>query len=93
MAEVAAGAIVAEQIISTGIATTPAEDESLALARSHHTVTVINNRAYIFGGNKEDGQLCSNEVHAVSLPGEQQGNGEYACYPAVGEEDACPAPE
>ncbi|UPK91199.1 hypothetical protein LCI18_002134 [Fusarium solani-melongenae] len=114
MAEVAAGAIVAEQIISTGveagaaaivarpsqpltvvltqIATTPVEDDSLALARSHHTVTVINNRAYIFGGNKEDGQLCSNEVHAVSLPGEQQGNGEYACYPAVGEEDACPAP-
>ncbi|KAF4970569.1 hypothetical protein FSARC_2434 [Fusarium sarcochroum] len=114
MAEIAAGAIAVEQVISTGIevgaaatvarptqpltavlsqiARTPENDNSLSLARSHHTVTVIDNKAYIFGGKKDDGQLCNNDVHAVSLLGDQQGEGEYACYPAVGDEGHIPPP-
>ncbi|KAF5020574.1 hypothetical protein F66182_7406 [Fusarium sp. NRRL 66182] len=74
------------------IATTPEKDNSLSLARSHHTVTVIDNKAYIFGGKKGDGQLCNNDVHAISVSSEQQGQGEYACYPAVGDDGIIPPP-
>ncbi|KAF4973669.1 hypothetical protein FZEAL_9261 [Fusarium zealandicum] len=114
MAEVAAGAIAAEQIISTTIeagaaaavaqptqplnavlsqiATTPTNDDSLALARSHHSITVIGSRGYIFGGKKEDGSLCKNDVHAISLSDEESGGSEYACFPAVGENGEIPPP-
>lgn len=57
---------------------------SLAFARSHHTVTVIDGKAYIFGGQRSGGQLCSTEVHAVSLPSQSNSAAsEYACYPAL----------
>ncbi|KAF4416087.1 Rho GTPase-activating gacHH [Fusarium acutatum] len=128
MAEVAAGVIAVEQVVSTGlevgaaatvarptqpltavlsqIATTPKEDNSyappsatvndangnsLSLARSHHSVSVIDGKAYIFGGKKDDGKLCNNDIHAVSI-GDHQGEGEYACYPAVGDEGQIPSP-
>ncbi|KAF4993232.1 hypothetical protein FGRMN_6596 [Fusarium graminum] len=113
MAEIAVGALAAEQVVSTGlevgvattvarptqpitavlsqIASTPKDDTSLSLARSHHTVTVIDNKAYIFGGKTDDGKLCNNDIHAVAIGG-QQGEGEYACYPAVGEDGHIPPP-
>ncbi|KAF4446725.1 Tip elongation aberrant protein 3 [Fusarium austroafricanum] len=114
MAEVAAGVIAAEQVVSTGIevgaaatvarpsqpitallsqiASTPKEDDShrLSLARSHHTVTVIGDKAYIFGGKKQDGQLCNNDIHAISIG--DHATSEYACYPAVGDEGHIPPP-
>ncbi|KAM5347377.1 hypothetical protein ACJ41O_010382 [Fusarium nematophilum] len=114
MAEVAAGAIVAEQVVVTGveagaaaaiarptqpltavlkqIAAAPVNDDALALARSHHTVSIIDNKAYIFGGKKEDGRLCSNDIHSVSLASPQEGEPEYACYPAVRSKGAVAAP-
>ncbi|KAH7185008.1 uncharacterized protein B0J16DRAFT_371877 [Fusarium flagelliforme] len=116
MAEVAAGVIAAEQVVSTGlevgaaatvakptqpleavlsqIASTPEKDNSLSLARSHHTVTVIDGKAYIFGGKKDDGKLCNNDIHGVAILGEQrvEGDSEYACYPAVGDEGHIPPP-
>ncbi|OLN82375.1 Tip elongation aberrant protein 3 [Colletotrichum chlorophyti] len=112
MAEVAAGAIVAEQVVSTGleagavaavarptqplkvslsqIATTPKDDASLALARSHHSVTVINHKACIFGGETADGQLASTDVHVLSLPAVTNAEpvAAYACYPAFAMQDA-----
>ncbi|QGI96310.1 hypothetical protein CEK26_009379 [Fusarium fujikuroi] len=113
MAEVAAGVIAVEQVVSTSlevgaaatvarptqpltavlsqIATTPKEDNSLSLARSHHSVSVIDGKAYVFGGKKDDGKLCNNDIHAVSI-GDHQGEGEYACYPAVGDEGQIPSP-
>ncbi|KAI6774984.1 hypothetical protein HG530_001742 [Fusarium avenaceum] len=132
MAEVAAGALAVEQVVSTGlqvgaaatvarptqpitavlsqIASTPKDDTSydpvipqhsfsnttderyrLSLARSHHTVTVIDNKAYIFGGKTDDGKLCNNDIHAVAL-GHQEGESEYACYPAVGDDGNIPSP-
>lgn len=54
----------------------------MALARSHHTVTVIDNKAYIFGGEQSPGKLCNTDVHAVSLPSDTKPASEYACYPA-----------
>ncbi|KPM42490.1 hypothetical protein AK830_g4058 [Neonectria ditissima] len=106
MAEIAAGALVVEQVVSTGvqaaavatvakptqllkaslsqIASTSGDDNSLELARSHHTVTVIGNKAYIFGGESTDGQLSSTDIHAIAVPSEGQARDiDYACYPAV----------
>ncbi|KAH7169894.1 hypothetical protein EDB81DRAFT_836950 [Dactylonectria macrodidyma] len=106
MAEIAAGALVVEQIVSTGVeaaaaatvakptqliraslsqfAATPADDSSLMLARSRHTVTVIGNKGYIFGGEREGGQLCGTDIHAIAVPsGELSNDIEYACYPSV----------
>lgn len=104
MAEIAAGALVAEQVVATGLeavaaasvarptqplkaslsqlATSPAGDASLALARSHHTVTVIGDKAYIFGGERASRELCNTDIHAFSLPSDTKPTAEYACYPA-----------
>lgn len=54
----------------------------LALARSSHTVTVIGDKAYIFGGEQAGGKLCNTDVHAISLPSDTKPAAEYACYPA-----------
>lgn len=54
----------------------------LALARSNHTVTVINDKAYIFGGEQAGGKLCNTDVHVISLPSTTKPAAEYACYPA-----------
>lgn len=56
------------------------------MARSHHSVTVIANKAYIFGGETAGGELCGTDVHAITLPdnaSNTNGTNEYACYPAV----------
>ncbi|KAK2048062.1 kelch domain-containing protein [Colletotrichum somersetense] len=113
MAEVAVGAVVAEQIVSTGlevgaavtlarptqplkvslsqVATTqsPAFDIS-NLARSHHSVTVVNHKACIFGGEAADGRLSSTDFHVLSLPSVTKGEpvAAYACYPALAMQDA-----
>lgn len=39
-----------------------------SLARSHHTITTIGDKAYIFGGEGPDGNLCSSDVHIIHLP-------------------------
>ncbi|KAI8180766.1 Tip elongation aberrant protein 3 [Colletotrichum sp. SAR 10_65] len=111
MAEAVAGAVVAEQVVSTSleagaavavarptqplkvslsqIATTPTDDASLSLARSHHSVTVINHKACIFGGETADGQLCTTDFHVLSLPAVTNGEpvAAYACYPAFAMQD------
>lgn len=58
------------------------DSTSLALARSHHTVTVIQDKAYLFGGEQAPGKLCNTDVHALSLPSDAKPASEYACYPA-----------
>ncbi|KAK3348686.1 hypothetical protein B0T25DRAFT_519080 [Lasiosphaeria hispida] len=92
MAEVAAGALVAEQIVATGVEVASAAaiaaptqplkvsltqlanvtDESSSsqeLGRSHHTLTVIGEKAYIFGGEDPRSRgLCSPSVHVITLP-------------------------
>ncbi|KAK4223682.1 hypothetical protein QBC38DRAFT_43847 [Podospora fimiseda] len=44
------------------------EGYSVSLARSHHTLTVLKNKAYIFGGQHEPSKLCDAIVHTLSLP-------------------------
>ncbi|MCJ1428059.1 hypothetical protein MMC29_005966 [Sticta canariensis] len=63
------------------------------LPRSSHTLTVVEGRAYIFGGKNEKGVLAGNEVHIVTLPLETRIDGEpdYKCVPALGENEAVQA--
>lgn len=57
------------------------------LPRSSHTLTVVEGRAYIFGGKTEKGDLAGNEMHIVTLPLKTRTDGEpdYKCVPALGE--------
>src|SRR4051812_39937793 len=60
-------------------------NRNLSLARSHHTVTVLGDTAYIFGGEGPDGALCPTDVIAVSLPTEKFSAPEtsYKVYTAI----------
>ncbi|KAM7192396.1 hypothetical protein V8F20_008856 [Naviculisporaceae sp. PSN 640] len=47
----------------------PKTDEDVeALARSNHTVTVIGNHSYIFGGVDSSGNPCPIDVYCITLP-------------------------
>ncbi|KXJ97077.1 hypothetical protein Micbo1qcDRAFT_211346 [Microdochium bolleyi] len=116
MAELAAGLIAAEEIVSTsvqagaagyavakptmpvrasfekfGSATVPGTSRS-SLARAHHTLTVVDNKAYIFGGQIASGDLASNEIHALTFAGPEEGKPEYQMLPAITSDAAAPGP-
>lgn len=59
-------------------------------------MNVSNHKAYIFGGETENGKLASNDIHSIALPSAagQKLDSEYACYPAISrqEGDEVPAP-
>lgn len=71
------------------------------MSRSDHSVTVINNHAFIFGGTTASGKLASNEVHSVTLEhtdkSEDRPEFDYSVLPAQAdvvsdvEGDAVPA--
>jgi hypothetical protein len=44
------------------------EIAGVTLSRSNHSLSVINGRAYIFGGDLPSGQLANNDMHLVILP-------------------------
>jgi hypothetical protein len=60
------------------------------LIRSDHTITVIKDKAYIFGGVSSDNQLASNEIHAVTY--ESPSTAEYTLLPAVPDTKDGPTP-
>ncbi|PSR79724.1 hypothetical protein BD289DRAFT_375150 [Coniella lustricola] len=105
MAEIAAGAVVAEQVVSTGLelgaaaaiarptqplkaslsqisTSSPQDSQPEALARSRHSVTVLGDTAYIFGGEHADRSLASTDVHTVSLPSQTQSVAQHSHYTA-----------
>ncbi|KAI8958831.1 hypothetical protein F5Y11DRAFT_27264 [Daldinia sp. FL1419] len=41
---------------------------SVSLSRSHHTLTVVGDKAYIFGGQTSQGKLSTNNIHSIALP-------------------------
>lgn len=55
---------------------------SVPLARSHHTVSVVKGRAFIFGGEDESGRLASNDMHIVILPSSGVLEADYTTIPA-----------
>ncbi|KAJ4319164.1 hypothetical protein N0V94_004037 [Neodidymelliopsis sp. IMI 364377] len=65
------------------IATSSGDHSGRSLARSHHTLTVVNNKAYIFGGITEENKLASNDVHAVTLEHSGEPEMDYGLVPAI----------
>ncbi|KAI1468987.1 uncharacterized protein F4812DRAFT_425377 [Daldinia caldariorum] len=47
---------------------TPDTASSASLTRSHHTLTIIGDKAYIFGGQTGQGKLAGNSIHSIALP-------------------------
>ncbi|KKY20403.1 putative kelch domain-containing protein [Diplodia seriata] len=109
MAEIAAGAVVAEQVVSTTIeggavagyaiakktlplkATFTRIAVSELIRRHSHTVSVVNGKAYIFGGFTEAGTLAGNEFHQLTLLHKDE-NTDYKCIPALPTDDASSVP-
>ncbi|KAK6203802.1 hypothetical protein LQW54_008716 [Pestalotiopsis sp. IQ-011] len=106
MAEVAAGVVAAEQVLSTTLeasaagyaigkpsnglkatlnqlATAAAYGESNSLVRSHHSLTVVGDRAYIFGGQTESGTIANNDIHSFALPTADKPQPDYHLIPAI----------
>jgi hypothetical protein len=54
-----------------------------SLARSHHTVTVLGNKAYIFGGYTADNSVASNDVHVVTYEYSGKPEMDYGLVPAI----------
>ncbi|KAF2713011.1 hypothetical protein K504DRAFT_127966 [Pleomassaria siparia CBS 279.74] len=61
-----------------------------SLARRNHTVTVVNNKAYIFGGDVQPNgesegswKLTSNEMHVVTLSSSGEPESDYHLIPAI----------
>jgi hypothetical protein len=54
-----------------------------SLARSHHTLTVIGNKAYIFGGTTAENKLASSDVHAITLQRSGEPEMDYGLIPAL----------
>ncbi|KAI0509714.1 hypothetical protein F5B22DRAFT_312747 [Xylaria bambusicola] len=76
------------------IASTTQDDSRASLARFDHTVTIINKKAYIFGGQTSNGRLATNDIHCVALPVKDAPTPEYQALPAIqsGEEAVAPKP-
>jgi hypothetical protein len=53
-----------------------------SLARSRHSLTVVGDKAYIFGGETSDGKLAATDIHVITLlsdaDAEKQGETQYA---------------
>lgn len=54
-----------------------------SLARSHHSVTVINDKAYIFGGQTPDGEVATNDIHVINLAPGTSGDPDYQLIPPI----------
>ena len=50
------------------------------LLRIHHSLTVVNGKANIFGGETEKGELSGDEIHIITLPvkGRDVGEPDYS---------------
>ena len=55
---------------------------SVPLPRTHHTVSVVKGRAYVFGGESEPGKLADNAMHVVILPSSGVLEADYTSFPA-----------
>jgi len=61
-----------------------------SLTRSNHTITIVNDKAYLFGGETADGELASNDIHIVNLAPEKNKEPEYQLIPALACGDKVP---
>lgn len=58
---------------------------SSSLSLSHHTITVLHGKAYIFGGRYSKKELAGTNMHVIALPNIDTGDSsDYHCIPAIG---------
>ncbi|KAF2745117.1 galactose oxidase [Sporormia fimetaria CBS 119925] len=55
---------------------------STPVPRSHHTISVIKGRAYIFGGEVEPGKLANNDMQVIILPSSGVLEADYTSFAA-----------
>ncbi|ORY17767.1 hypothetical protein BCR34DRAFT_7213 [Clohesyomyces aquaticus] len=55
---------------------------SVPVPRCHHTLSIVKGRAYIFGGESEEGKLADNSMHIVILPSSGVLEADYTTIPA-----------
>ncbi|KAF2448701.1 hypothetical protein P171DRAFT_518182 [Karstenula rhodostoma CBS 690.94] len=58
-----------------------------SLTRSNHTLTIVNSKAYIFGGETADATVATNDMHVVNLEPEENHEPEYQLIPAIANEE------
>ena len=65
-----------------------------SLTRSHHSVTTVDKKAYIFGGLTSQGRLASADLHSIALEGPTVGPAasQYQLLPAIPVEKGGPIP-
>lgn len=56
---------------------------STSLVRSNHTLTVVGDRAYVFGGQTDSGKLASNDTHSFALPTATKPQSDYHLTPTA----------
>ncbi|KAK3674469.1 hypothetical protein LTR78_005555 [Recurvomyces mirabilis] len=66
----------------TQIATSSDDETKLSLCRSGHSLTVVGNKAYIFGGQTAANKLASTDVHAITLTSDKS-SPDYSVIPAI----------
>jgi len=55
----------------------------LSLSRSGHSLSIVKDNAYIFGGETAAGKLAGTEVHVVTLQASDKPEPDYSVIPAV----------
>ncbi|KAL9060196.1 MAG: hypothetical protein Q9162_000810 [Coniocarpon cinnabarinum] len=63
------------------------------LPRSSHTLNVVRNRAYIFGGEIKPREPVDNSVHVIALPSAELQEADYVSVPATPDVKGEPVPE
>ncbi|TKA64857.1 hypothetical protein B0A55_11749 [Friedmanniomyces simplex] len=74
------------------IATSSDDNTRLSLSRSGHSICVVGNKAYIFGGETATGKLASNDTHSITLAPEEKPDSDYAVIPAIPDQKDGPVP-
>lgn len=74
------------------IANTLDDSTQRSLARSNHTLTVWESRAYIFGGTTIQG-IASNDIHSIALTSSGKQEPDYRLIPALPVQDNGEVPE
>ncbi|KAF2634779.1 galactose oxidase [Massarina eburnea CBS 473.64] len=54
-----------------------------SLTRSSHSLTVLNNKAYIFGGSTPDSKVATSDVHVINLAPGKEHEPDYQMIPAI----------
>ncbi|EMC95808.1 hypothetical protein BAUCODRAFT_131592 [Baudoinia panamericana UAMH 10762] len=74
------------------IATSSNDSTGLSLTRSEHSVSVVGNKAYVFGGETASGKLASADIHAVTLASRDKPEPDYSVVPAISDTEGGAVP-